>query len=69
MRSMVSIQQDLDLAVNLLLAALNQNKPVMDCGNGADSQHISGELVGRFFKEGRALNVRSLYVDASVITE
>jgi hypothetical protein len=31
----VQFQQDLDLAVNLLLAALNQNKPVIVCGNGA----------------------------------
>ena len=64
-------QQDLDLAVNLLFAALNQNKPVMVCGNGgsaADSQHIAGELVGRFLKDRRALNVRSLCADASVIT-
>jgi D-sedoheptulose 7-phosphate isomerase len=41
------------------------------CGNGgsaADSQHIAGELVGKFLKERRALNVRALSVDTSVIT-
>lgn len=37
-------------------------------GSAADSQHIAGELVGKFLKERRALNVRALSVDTSVIT-
>lgn len=66
-----SFQQVLDEAVNLLILALTNNKPVLVCGNGgsaADSQHIAGELVGKFFKERRALNVRALTVDTSMIT-
>lgn len=66
-----SFQQSLDEAVNLLILALTDNKPVLVCGNGgsaADSQHIAGELVGKFLKERRALNVRALTVDTSVMT-
>ena len=68
---LVQFQHKLDAAVELLFTALNKNKPVLVCGNGgsaADSQHIAGELVGKFLKDRRALNVRSLSVDTSVIT-
>ena len=64
-------QLKLDSAIQLLSDALIGNKPVLVCGNGgsaADSQHIAGELVGKFLKERRALNVRSLSTDTSVIT-
>lgn len=61
----------LDVSVDLLVNTLSSSKPVLVCGNGgsaADSQHIAGELVGKFLKERRALNVRALTVDTSVIT-
>ena len=64
-------QGRLDASVSLLVSTLSRDKPVLVCGNGgsaADSQHIAGELVGKFLKERRALNVRSLSVDTSVIT-
>jgi D-sedoheptulose 7-phosphate isomerase len=41
------------------------------CGNGgsaADSQHISGELVGRFRRERKALPVVALSTDTSILT-
>ena len=41
------------------------------CGNGgsaADAQHISGELVGRFLRERKALPAVALSTDTSVIT-
>ncbi|MDA8243898.1 MAG: D-sedoheptulose 7-phosphate isomerase [Elusimicrobia bacterium] len=44
---------------------------VLVCGNGgsaADSQHIAGELVGRFKKERRAIAAVSLTTDTSVLT-
>lgn len=66
-----AFQRNLDSAVNFLALALTGNRPVLVCGNGgsaADSQHIAGELVGKFLKDRRALNVRSLAVDASVMT-
>lgn len=65
------LQVRLDASVDLLFGALSQRKPVLVCGNGgsaADSQHIAGELVGKFLKERRALNVRALSVDTSVVS-
>lgn len=44
---------------------------ILICGNGgsaADSQHIAGELVGRFKKERRAIAAISLTTDTSVMT-
>lgn len=41
------------------------------CGNGgsaADSQHIAGELVGRFMKERRGLACMAFTTDTSVLT-
>lgn len=75
-RSLVRLQPDrlqerLDRAVDTLGDALASGKPVLVCGNGgsaADAQHIAGELVGKFLKERRALNVRALSTDTSVIT-
>ena len=58
-------------AAEICAHALKNNLPMLICGNGgsaADAQHISGELVGSFLKPRRALNVRALTVDTSVIT-
>jgi len=66
-----ALQERLDRAAAAIGDALVAGKPVLVCGNGgsaADSQHIAGELVGRFLKERKALNVRALTVDTSVIT-
>jgi D-sedoheptulose 7-phosphate isomerase len=44
---------------------------ILICGNGgsaADSQHIAGELVGRFKKERRAIAAISLTTDTSILT-
>lgn len=75
-RSLVSIplpqlQSNLDAVVDALTNALSEGKPLLICGNGgsaADAQHIAGELVGRFLRARRALNVRALTTDTSVIT-
>ncbi len=58
-------------AVEILSRVVDQRLPLLVCGNGgsaADSQHIAGELVGKFLRERRALNVRALSTDTSVIT-
>jgi D-sedoheptulose 7-phosphate isomerase len=52
-------------------AALRADRPLLVCGNGgsaADSQHIVGELVGRFLKERRALRAICLADNPSVLT-
>lgn len=41
------------------------------CGNGgsaADAQHLAAELVGRFYKERRALNSEALSTNTSILT-
>ena len=56
---------------NLCFRALSKGLPMLVCGNGgsaADAQHISGELVGQFLLTRRALNVRALNADTSIIT-
>jgi len=51
--------------------ALKKDGCVYLCGNGgsaADSQHIAGELIGRFRKDRRALAAVALSTDTSILT-
>ena len=61
----------LDRAVNLTAAALTEGLPMLVCGNGgsaSDAMHIAGELVGRFRRERRGLNVVALSANPAVLT-
>jgi D-sedoheptulose 7-phosphate isomerase len=54
-----------------IVSALAADLPLLVCGNGgsaADAMHISGELVGRFLADRRALNVICLSANAAVLT-
>jgi D-sedoheptulose 7-phosphate isomerase len=54
-----------------IVSSYNAGGKVLICGNGgsaADSQHIAGELVGRFKLERRALDARALTTDTSILT-
>ncbi len=58
-------------ATKIIVDSLKENHPFMICGNGgsaSDSMHIAGELVGRFLKERKALNVICLSSNSAVIT-
>jgi D-sedoheptulose 7-phosphate isomerase len=58
-------------AVDVIVAALAADKPLLVCGNGgsaADSMHIAGELVGKFLKERRAFKVIALAADPAFLT-
>src|SRR5579862_8459376 len=58
-------------AVETITTALRAGKPVLVCGNGgsaADAMHLTGELVGRFLRERRALNAICLSANPSVLT-
>lgn len=60
-----------DLAVDVISTALDGGKPLLVCGNGgsaSDAMHITGELVGRFLRERRALNCICLSSNPSVLT-
>lgn len=61
----------IDAAINMLAESLRNGRPLLVCGNGgsaADALHISGELVGRFLLERRAMNVICLNANQSIMT-
>jgi D-sedoheptulose 7-phosphate isomerase len=70
--SLVVFDDDrIDRAIRLIADALRASRPLLVCGNGgsaADAQHITGELVGRFLKERRALNAICLSSNVAVLT-
>ncbi len=71
LRSDSDLIEKLEIAIKWLVHSLQQQLPVLVCGNGgsaADALHISGELVGRFLRERKALNVVSLNANVSVLT-
>jgi len=60
-----------DQAIATMTAALDAGKPMLVCGNGgsaSDAMHITGELVGRFLLERRALNCICLASNPAVLT-
>ena len=58
-------------AIAAMTKALAADLPVLVCGNGgsaSDAQHITGEMVGRFLKERRALNTICLSANVATLT-
>lgn len=54
--------------VKILVEAFKSGRKLLICGNGgsaADSQHLSTELVSRFFFERKALDAEALTINAS----
>jgi D-sedoheptulose 7-phosphate isomerase len=66
------IAQDVvEAAIDAIVTALAAGKPLLVCGNGgsaADAGHITGELVGRFLQERRALKAICLSSEPAVLT-
>ncbi len=61
----------MEAVVKASVEALARGLPLLVCGNGgsaSDAMHITGELVGRFLKERRALNAVCLSSNPSVLT-
>jgi D-sedoheptulose 7-phosphate isomerase len=55
-----TLQGTIELVISTLTNALSQNLPLLVFGNGgsaADAMHITGELVGKFKKDRKSLNV------------
>jgi D-sedoheptulose 7-phosphate isomerase len=64
-------QELMDEAVDVIVTALKSGKPLLVCGNGgsaSDAMHITGELVGRFLLERRALKTICLSDNPAVLT-
>jgi D-sedoheptulose 7-phosphate isomerase len=60
-----------EAAVSHVVKAIRSEQPVLVCGNGgsaADAMHITGELVGRFLIERKALSIICLTSNAAFIT-
>jgi len=60
-----------DRAVDMISSVLSQGLPLLVCGNGgsaSDAMHITGELVGRYLKERKALNCICLSSNPAVLT-
>ena len=58
-------------AVALCVGAVRQGKSILVCGNGgsaSDAMHITGELVGRFLKERKALRCICLADNPATLT-
>jgi D-sedoheptulose 7-phosphate isomerase len=62
---------NVDVAITTIAETLAQGKPMMVCGNGgsaSDAMHITGELVGRFVKDRKAINCICLSSNPAVLT-
>jgi D-sedoheptulose 7-phosphate isomerase len=61
----------IETSIDWIAGSLKESYPVLICGNGgsaSDALHFSGELVGRFRMERRALNVLCLNSNVTVMT-
>ncbi len=61
----------IDRAGDLILSALQAGKKIIACGNGgsaAEAQHLTTELVGRYFKNRRSLPAVALTADGTLVT-
>jgi D-sedoheptulose 7-phosphate isomerase len=61
----------IEKTAEMIVTCIRKNGIIYICGNGgsaADAQHISGELIGKFLKERKALPAVALSTDTSVIT-
>jgi D-sedoheptulose 7-phosphate isomerase len=63
--------QAIEESIDLIISKVNLEQPLLVCGNGgsaSDAEHITGELVGRFLKERKAINAICLSSNSSTIT-
>ena len=66
-----SLEEDIHSIAQTLIQALKDHKTIFWCGNGgsaSDSQHLAGELIGRFVGDRKPLKSISLNADSAVMT-
>jgi len=66
-----ALAERLEASIDVTFTCLDGGLPFLVCGNGgsaSDAQHITGELVGRYLKERKALNVICLSDNPAVLT-
>ena len=69
--SVVDLGASIQKIANVLIRCLENDGTIFWCGNGgsaSDSQHLAGELVGRFVGDRRPLKSISLTADSAVMT-
>lgn len=66
-----ALDESIEKVANHLIKCLKSNGTVFWCGNGgsaSDSQHLAGELLGRFIGDRRPLKSIALNSDSAVMT-
>ena len=69
--SISDLDESIEKSADLLINCLENSGTIFWCGNGgsaSDSQHLAGELVGRFVGDRRPLKSISLTADSAVMT-
>ena len=70
-QSLREIRPEIDRAGELILRTLRSGGKLLLCGNGgsaAEAQHFATELVGRYFKNRRALPAVALTADGTLLS-
>ncbi len=70
-KSNTTLIKKLTQAIELISSTLAKKNRILFCGNGgsaADSEHLAGELAGRFKLERPALPAEALHVNAASLT-
>ena len=71
LNSVANLDESIIKVANLLIECLEQGGTIFWCGNGgsaSDSQHLAGELVGRFIGDRKPLKSIALTADSAVTT-
>ncbi len=71
LQALSTLRPQIDRAGEMLLRALKAGRKIIACGNGgsaAEAQHLTTELVGRFFKNRRSLPAVALTADGTLVT-
>ena len=71
LESFAELEESIEKVANLLINCLKNDGTIFWCGNGgsaSDSQHLAGELVGRFEGDRRPLKSIALTADSAVMT-
>ena len=69
--SVMQLDESIEKVANLFVQSLEKGGTIFWCGNGgsaSDSQHLAGELVGRFVGERKPLKSIALTADSAVTT-
>ena len=71
LNSVANLDESIIKVANLLIECLEHGGTIFWCGNGgsaSDSQHLAGELVGRFIGDRKPLKSIALTADSAVTT-